>query len=91
MDDHLGIELLFLTILIDKYLALDDEVCLIELRTEIRRFIHNHILSWVCEWNDKIQVSANTLCYRGIGTLIYACVQDIYGTIASHQVSDINT
>jgi TorA maturation chaperone TorD len=26
-DDHLGIELLFLTLLIDKYLVLDDEAC----------------------------------------------------------------
>jgi TorA maturation chaperone TorD len=77
-DDHLGVELLFLTILVEKYLILDDQVCLIEIRNEIRRFIEQHIFPWIPLWNDKMQESANTLCYKGIATLIYACVQDIY-------------
>jgi putative dimethyl sulfoxide reductase chaperone len=76
-DDHLGIELLFLTILIDKYIALDDEACRGEMRTEIRRYIDQHILSWVNEWNKKVQVHSNTLCFKGIGTLIIACTEDI--------------
>lgn len=77
-DDHLGIELLFLTLLIDKYFALDDEFCISEMKTEIRRYIKNHILSWIPEWNDKIQEHSQTLSYKGIGTLICACVDDIY-------------
>jgi TorA maturation chaperone TorD len=78
-DDNLGIELLFLTLLLDKYIALDDEICLKEMRKEIRRFISNHILSWLPEWNERMQEYSRTLCYKGIATLIYACCEDIYG------------
>jgi TorA maturation chaperone TorD len=77
-DDHLGIELLFLTLLVEKYLILDDQVCVAEMRNEIRRFIDDHIFSWIRRWNSKMQEFANTLCYKGIATLIFACVEDIY-------------
>lgn len=77
-DDNLGIELLFLTLLTDKYISLDDESCSAEMRTEIRRFINQHILSWIPEWNDRMQKYAGTLSYKGIATLIYACCEDIY-------------
>jgi TorA maturation chaperone TorD len=83
-DDHLGIELLFLTILVEKYLVLDDQVCLVEIRNEIRRFIDEHIFSWILLWNKKMQEFSNTLCYKGISTLIYACVQDIYSLCDNH-------
>jgi TorA maturation chaperone TorD len=85
-DDHLGIELLFLTLLIDRYKVLDDEVCRVEMRKEIRRFINHHILSWVSEWNKKVQVHSNTFCYKGIGTLILACAEDIF-TILDQKAS----
>jgi TorA maturation chaperone TorD len=77
-DDHLGVELLFLTLLVDKYLVLDDDACCGEMKNEIRRFIDQHILSWIREWNKKIQVYSNTLCFKGIGTLILACSEDIF-------------
>ena len=77
-DDHLGIELLFLTLLVEKYLVLDDQACVAEMRNEIRRFIDEHIFTWIRRWNSKMQELANTLCYKGIATLIYACVEDIY-------------
>jgi TorA maturation chaperone TorD len=77
--DHLGIELLFLTRLVEMSLHLDDEPSHRELKKEIRRFIDQHILSWIPEWNKKVQESAHTSCYKGIGTLIHACVEDIYG------------
>jgi TorA maturation chaperone TorD len=80
-DDHLGIELLFLTILVEKYLILDDEACRGEMRKEIRRFIDQHILSWVPEWNEKVQANSNTLCFKGIGTLIIACSEDIFALL----------
>jgi TorA maturation chaperone TorD len=81
-DDHLGIELLFLTRLLEKYLSLDDDPCCSEMRKEIRRFIDQHILSWIPEWNNDIRKHAHTLCYKGIGTMIYACAEDIYGLLA---------
>lgn len=77
-DDHLGIELLFLTLLIDKYLVMDDEACRGEMRKEIRRFINTHILSWVPVWNNRVQSNANTLAFKGIGNLILACSEDIF-------------
>lgn len=78
-DDHLGIELLFLTRLIDKYLLLDDDPCCVEMKKEIRRFIENHLLSWIPAWDSDMQEHANTICYKGISTLIHACVEDLYG------------
>ncbi len=81
-DDHLGIELLFLTRMIDKYLVLDDEPCRREMRNEINRFIDNHLLTWLPRWNELIQKHASTLCYKGIGTLIHACVEDIKNLVS---------
>jgi len=77
-DDHLGIELLFLTLLTDKYLSFDDEACKVEMKSEIRRFIVQHIFSWIPEWNRKVQEKAQTTCYKGIASLIYASCEDIY-------------
>jgi TorA maturation chaperone TorD len=77
-DDNLGIELLFLTLLNDKYITLDDEVSRAEMRNEIRRFIRQHMLSWLPEWNERMQEYSGTLCYKGIATLIYASCEDIY-------------
>ena len=76
-DDHLGIELLFLTLLVEKYLEMEDYVSRIEMRIEIKRFINQHVLAWIIEWNKNIQDNARTLCYKGIGTLIVACTQDL--------------
>ena len=77
-DDHLGIEILFLTKLIDKYLQIDDDPCNREMKKEIRRFIQNHLLSWIPRWNEDIQEYAHTWCYKGIATLIFASLEDLY-------------
>lgn len=82
-DDHLGIELLFLTVLIDKYLSLDDYACRKEMKEEIRRYIDQHLVSWVPEWNKKMQLSARTLSFKGIATLIVACTEDIYNILGN--------
>jgi putative dimethyl sulfoxide reductase chaperone len=83
-DDHLGIELLFLTIMIEKYLEFDDEVCNSEMRNEIRRFINQHLLSWVYDWNDNVQNNADTLSYKGIATLVVACIEDIFSVLGEN-------
>ena len=59
-DDHLGIELLFLTLMVEKYIEFDDDACRNEMKNEIRRFILTHIISWVPEWNKKVQKSSDT-------------------------------
>jgi len=86
-DDHLGIELLFLTLLVEKYLDLDDRACRREMRNEIRRYISTHILSWIPEWNIKVQDNAGSICYRGIATLIVACTEDIYSFLGQPETS----
>lgn len=90
-DDHLGVELLFLTILIDKYLVMDDEACRDEMRKEIRRFINHHILSWIPQWNNRIQQNANTLSFKGIGHLILACSEDVFMFLGSKSPASIST
>ena len=90
-DDHLSVELLFLTLLIDKYLVLDDEACRGEMKKEIRRFIDQHILSWIPEWNNLVQFYSNTLCFKGIGTLILACTEDIFSILGHKHSNNIST
>jgi len=87
-DDHLGVELLFLTLLIDKFFMLDDEACRREMKKEIKRFINEHILSWIPEWNKKVQSNSNTLCFKGIGTLIVACTEDILSVLDQNYSTD---
>jgi TorA-specific chaperone len=84
-DDHLGIELLFLTVLVEKYIVLDDEACRREMRSEIRRFIEQHMLSWIPEWHKRVQVNSVTLSYKGISSLIYACVEDIHSLLSDRK------
>jgi len=80
-DDHLGVELFFLTLLIEKYIVLEDDACRGEMKKEIRRFLNTHILPWITDWNKKVQANGNTLCFKGIGTLIVACTEDIYSVL----------
>lgn len=87
--DHIGVELLFLTLLIEKYIELDDEPCRTEMRKEIRRYIRTHLLSWIPKWNEEIQIKANTLSYKGIGTLVQACIEDIY-SLMGPDLSSLN-
>jgi putative dimethyl sulfoxide reductase chaperone len=81
-DDHLGVELLFLTLMIEKYLEIDDEICNSEMRNEIRRFIGQHLLSWLPTWDQDVQEHAFTLSYKGIGSLILACAEDLYNIMS---------
>ncbi len=80
-DDHLSVELLFLTRLIDNYISLDDNACRTEMKGEIKRFIENHLFSWLTEWNNKVQKHSNTLCYKGVGTLVLACCEDVFSIL----------
>ena len=87
-DDHLGVELLFLSQLVEEYIMLDDKACCSEMQNEIIRFIDQHILSWIPQWNHLIQKHADTLCYKSIGTLIYALAEDIRNLMVSKRDSD---
>jgi TorA maturation chaperone TorD len=89
-DDHLGIELLFLTLLLDKYMILDDDACRGEMKKEIRRFLSQHLLWWLPEWNNRVQTISKTLCYKGIATLILACCEDIYTILDQTEYQDVS-
>lgn len=78
-DDHLGIALLFLTVLVDKYIQFDDEPCRFEMKREIGRFTSTHLVPWIAVWNESVQTFANTVYYKGIGDLLVACVEDLNG------------
>ncbi|HOO98727.1 MAG TPA: molecular chaperone TorD family protein [Bacteroidales bacterium] len=84
-DDHLGIELLFLTKLTDMYLQLDDEPCIREMGNELHRFISNYLSDWVHEWNKKVQLYSVSSQYRGIGNMIEACVEDLYSLFGQRE------
>lgn len=87
-DDHLGVELLFLTLMIEKYMEFDDEACRREMKNEIKRFINKHILSWIDEWNKDVQVHSKTLSFKGVGTLILACSEDILSVFSNERVQE---
>ncbi|MEZ5010497.1 MAG: molecular chaperone TorD family protein [Bacteroidales bacterium] len=76
-DDHLGIELQFLNLLLEKYHEIDDTICHKELATDINKFIDLHLSKWIFEWNKNLQEHARSDFYKGIGYLVIACVQDI--------------
>lgn len=76
-DDHLGTELLFLNLLVDKYLKLDDDACRREMRNEMVRFIEGHPLKWIGLWQEEVERNADTKCYSGISKLLYAILEDM--------------
>jgi TorA maturation chaperone TorD len=73
--------------MIEKYLEFDDEACRREMRNEIRRFIRKHILSWIPEWNKDVQAHSKTLSFKGVGTLILACSEDLFNILGDGECS----
>ena len=80
-DDHIGIELQFLILLLDKLHELDDSVCRVELTKDLRKFISEHMIKWVPQWNRDLQKNARSNFYKGIGYLIAGCLQDLLAII----------
>jgi len=80
-DDHLGIELQFINLLLEKYPRLEDDVCRREIKTDILKFIDNFIKPWINQWNINIQENAGSNFYKGIGYLTVAGIEDVYSTM----------
>jgi TorA maturation chaperone TorD len=76
-DDHLGIELLFLTYLVEKFLSGNFNENKKFIPDETRLFINEHLISWVPQWNDDVQRHALTMGYKGIALLILSSIEDI--------------
>ncbi|MDZ7739727.1 MAG: molecular chaperone TorD family protein [Bacteroidales bacterium] len=77
-DDHLGIELQFINLLLGKYPELEDEVCRKEIRTDLVKFIDKYISPWINDWNRRMQEHSVSNFYKGIGYLTVACIEDVY-------------
>lgn len=82
-NDHLGIELLFLTRMMDNYLKSENDLSFYKTRKAIIQFLDLYLFSWIPDWNKDVLSQAKTLCYKGISTLLYACTEDIYDILAS--------
>jgi TorA maturation chaperone TorD len=76
-DDHIGTEILFVNLMIEKFLELDDEACRREMRNEIGRFINRHPLNWAAKWKDMVVANSSTSCFKGIAKLVVASLEDI--------------
>lgn len=82
-DDHLGTEILFINLMVDKYLSLDDQACRREMRKEMVRFIEGHPLKWIGTWQQMVEKNATTKCFRGVSRLLWASLEDIVGIVNS--------
>jgi putative dimethyl sulfoxide reductase chaperone len=80
-DDHLGTEILFINLMVDKYLSLDDVACQREMRNEMLRFIEGHPLRWIGLWQGEVEKHSQTKCFRGIAKLLYASLEDMVDII----------
>ncbi len=75
--DHLGIQLLFVNLLIEKYLTEDDYEIKEMIRKDLVAFIKEEMLTWIPRWAEKISESSLTKCYTGISGLIVGGLEDV--------------
>ena len=75
--DHLGIQLLFVNLLIEKYLTEDDNEIREMIRKDLLEFINTEMLSWLPRWAEKVSRQSVTKCYTGISGLIIGGLEDV--------------
>lgn len=75
--DHLGIQLLFVNHLIEKYLTEDDYEIKEMIRKDLVTFIKEEMLTWVPRWAEKVSERSVTKCYTGISGLIVGGLEDV--------------
>jgi TorA maturation chaperone TorD len=75
--DHLGIELLFTNLLIEKFLTEDDYEIKEMIRQDLVKFIAEEMLTWVPRWAEKVTEKSVTKCYTGISGLIIGSLEDV--------------
>ena len=75
--DHLGIQLLFTNLMIEKYLTEDDLQIRAMIGRDLMDFISNEMLSWLPRWADSVSGSSKTKCYTGISGLIVGGLEDV--------------
>lgn len=75
--DHLGVELLFANLLIEKYLTEDDYEIREMIGKELLSFIKDEMLSWLPRWAERVSAKSSTKCYIGISGLIIGSLEDV--------------
>jgi TorA maturation chaperone TorD len=75
--DHLGIQLLFVNLLIEKYLTEDDYEIREMIRKDLLAFIRDEMLTWLPHWAEKVSDRSVTKCYTGISGLIVGGLEDV--------------
>jgi len=75
--DHLGIQILFVNLLIEKYLTEDDYEIREMIRTDLLKFIKDEMLSWLPRWAERVSEKSVTKCYTGISGLIIGGLEDV--------------
>lgn len=75
--DHLGIQLLFVNLMIEKYLTEDDYEIRAMIGRDLLDFIINEMLSWLPQWAEAVSGRSRTKCYTGISGLIVGGLEDV--------------
>ncbi|TNF38975.1 MAG: hypothetical protein EP313_06980 [Bacteroidetes bacterium] len=75
--DHLGIQLLFANLLIEKYLTEDDFEIRAMIGKDLLDFINGEMLNWIPRWAEAVSESSRTKCYTGISGLIIGGLEDV--------------
>jgi len=76
-SDHLGIQLLFVNLLLEKYLTEDDYEIKEMIRKDLVSFISEEMLTWIPRWAEKVSERSVTKCYTGISGLITGGLEDV--------------
>ena len=84
--DHLGIQLLFSNLLIEKYLTEDDNEIRAMIGRDILRFISDEMLNWIPRWAEAVTARSRTKCYTGISDLITGGLEDVVDILKSQKL-----
>ena len=84
--DHLGIQLLFANLLIEKYLTEDDYEIRAMIGRDLLGFINNEMLTWLPRWAEAVSGSSKTKCYIGISGLILGGLEDVRDILKSQKL-----
>jgi TorA maturation chaperone TorD len=75
--DHLGIQLLFTNLLLEKYLTEDDYEIRAMIGSDLVQFINKEMLNWLPRWAETVSEKSRTKCYTGISGLIIGGLEDV--------------
>lgn len=84
--DHLGVELLFVNLLLEKYLTEDDTRVKKNIQKDLLDFIDGEMLSWLPRWAEEVSEKSVTKCYTGISGLIIGALEDVRDILSDQKL-----